>query len=63
MQPDEKPEDLSLTVDTLCPSPQLATPTLTLSADPTVVPLVPASAASASIQVNPTGVTASYLVC
>ena len=64
MQPDEKPKDPSLALDLLGPSSELATSTLTLSADPTVSS-VPASAATigaaaASNQVNqPTGVTVS----
>ena len=59
MQPDEKPKDSSLALDILGPGFELATSTLTLSADP-IVSSVPASAATARNQVNqPTGVTVS----
>ena len=62
IQPDEKAEDLLLTVDVpgLSSEPEIST--LILSADSTV-PSVSASAAVASIQDNrPTGVTASSFV-
>ena len=62
MQPDEKLKDPSAALDILGPSSELATSTLTLSADSTVSS-VPASAATigaASNQVNqPTGLTVS----
>ena len=62
IQPDEKPEDLRLTVDIPGSSSEPETSTLTLSAD-SGVPLVSASAAVASIQVNrPTGVTVSIFL-
>ena len=60
IQPDEKPEDLPLTVDIPGPSSEPEPSTLTLSAD-FAVPLVSASATVASIEVNrPTGVKASF---
>ena len=64
MQPDEKPKYSSMALDILGPGSELATSTLTLSADP-IVSSVPARAATigataASNQINqPTGVTVS----